>query len=187
MKRETILFLFSRLCLISILVIGATGFHPQTTYAESSADSSGRKHYLFHIKTSLKQDDAQICVAPNLAWAALEAGHRVTLLFDGSAVTSVRNKWRVWGPASTDMDRAALPDREKQALAEQFHVAKDTIPDNYGDYLEFLKSKGAHLVINKTMTILYKIDAGDIDPVLTPISLGQMIEYMDTADVYVVY
>ncbi len=32
------------------------------------------KTMLFHLKTSLKHDDAQICVAYNVIWAALAEG-----------------------------------------------------------------------------------------------------------------
>jgi hypothetical protein len=44
---------------------------------------------LIHMKTSLALDDAQICAVPNIAWAAVKAGHKVTILVDASAVTSV--------------------------------------------------------------------------------------------------
>lgn len=44
---------------------------------------------LIHMKTSLAEDDAQICAVPNVAWAAVKVGHKVTILVDASAVTSV--------------------------------------------------------------------------------------------------
>ncbi|MDA2911890.1 hypothetical protein MYX04_13305, partial [Nitrospiraceae bacterium AH_259_D15_M11_P09] len=37
---------------------------------------------LIHMKTSLAEDDAQICAVPNVAWAAVKAGHQVTILVD---------------------------------------------------------------------------------------------------------
>lgn len=160
---------------------------PQALFAKAPGTPPASKHFLFHIKTSLEEDDAQICVAPNLAWAALDAGHRVTLLFDGSAVTSVTKKWRFFKSPSTDMDQADLPQREKRALSEQFNTQLEDIPENYGAYLEFLKAKGADLFINKTMTILYKIEADKIDPNLTPVTLDQMIQMIEGADVYIVY
>ncbi|CAI2717091.1 DsrE family protein [Nitrospina watsonii] len=173
-----------------LLILGAGALFlafPSGAISETTPSANSKKHFLFHIKTSLEKDDAQICVAPNLAWAALHGGHRVTLLFDGSAVTSVKKKWRILGPAATDMDRAPLPDREKKALAEQFNEKLETIPDNYGDYLAFLKERGAKLYINKTMTVLYNIDSSEIDPNLTPVSLSEMVKAMENADIYIVY
>ena len=38
--------------------------------------------FLVHLKTSLKKDDAQICVAYNVIWAALEEGFDVKVLVD---------------------------------------------------------------------------------------------------------
>ena len=44
---------------------------------------------LIHMETSLAVDDTQICAVPNVAWAAVMAGHKVTILVDASAVTPV--------------------------------------------------------------------------------------------------
>ena len=81
------------------------------------------EHVLIHVKTALSVDDAQICAVPNVAWSTLSQGAQVSLLFDASAVTSVTEGfgWRGWfGSKTTAMDRAALPERERKSLAEQF-------------------------------------------------------------------
>lgn len=127
----------------------------------SAHASAGGDKILIHVKTALSVDDAQICAVPNVAWAALEAGNDVTLLFDASAVTSVTKGWgwRGWfGAESTPMDRAGLPERERRSLSEQLGYPLDEIPHDYGEYLRFLKDKGVKLYINKTMTVLYDID-----------------------------
>jgi len=146
--------------------------------------------FLIHVKTSLSIDDAQICVVPNVAWAALEAGHPVTVLFDGSAVTSVArgHGWRGWlGSTSTPMDRAPLPERERRSLAEQFGVPIETVPQDYGAYLRFLKEKGASIYYNTTMALLYQIDPEDIDRALTPLGLKAMVDLLSKPAVYLVY
>lgn len=146
--------------------------------------------FLIHVKTSLGVDDAQICVVPNVAWAALEAGSTVTLLFDGSAVTSVARGrgWRGWlGSTTTAMDRAPLPERERRSLAEQFGVPLETVPEDYGAYLRFLKEKGVAIYYNTTMALLYRIDPEDIDPALTPMGLKDMVELLSKPAVYLVY
>ncbi|CCQ90135.1 exported hypothetical protein [Nitrospina gracilis 3/211] len=154
--------------------------------AENGNESFTQKHFLIHVKTSLDEDDAQICVAPNVALAALRKGHRVTLLFDGSAVTSVK-KGGWFGADQTPMDKAALPERERMTLSEQFGMDLSRIPSDYGEYLAFLKSEGADLKINRTMMLLYKIEPEDIDSNLTPIMLSEMLEIIQNADHYLVY
>lgn len=60
-----------------------------TWIAGLSAQQASAASILIHMKTSLALDDAQICAVPNLAWAAVKAGHKVTILVDASAVASV--------------------------------------------------------------------------------------------------
>src|SRR5918994_4412942 len=82
------------------------------------ADQPLSQHILIHMKTSLAEDDAQICAVPNVAWAALKAGHTVTILVDASAVTSVTKgfSWfnRLFRSGRTALDLAKLPERERR-------------------------------------------------------------------------
>ncbi len=48
---------------------------------------------LFHLKTSLKHDDAQLCVAYNVIWAALDDGLKVNVLIDADAVNTYKVGW----------------------------------------------------------------------------------------------
>lgn len=103
-------------------------------------------------------------MVPNDAWAALAEDRPVTIVFDGSAVTSVAKGygWRGWfGIDSTAMERAELPERERGALAEQFGVTLDEVPQDYGAYLDLIKEKGAKISYNTTMALLYQIDPAD--------------------------
>jgi hypothetical protein len=147
---------------------------------------------LIHMKTSLALDDAQICVVPNVAWAAVKAGHKVTILVDGSAVTSV-TKGFGWfrgliGSDSTALDRAALPERERQSLSDQMGVPIEHIPHTYGEYFDFLKNKlGVDIYGNQTMMLLYKIDPARVASSVTPISLAKMVDVFASADRVIVY
>jgi len=158
------------------MVISALSFD---AYAES---------VLFHIKTALSTDDAQICVAPNMALAALSAGDDVTMLFDASAVTSVTKGWGwfIFGE-TTPMDKAALPERERTSISEQFKVPLKEVPENYGMYLTFLKHRGVKLYINSTMLKLYKINVHDVDDALQPVDLSTMYKLFANKDKIVVY
>lgn len=146
---------------------------------------------LIHMKTSLAEDDAQICAAPNVAWAAVKMGHTVTILVDASAVTSVTKGFgwfsRIFRSDSTALDRAALPERERQSLAEHMNVPLEEVPQNYGAYLDFLKKMGVEIYGNRTMMLLYKIDPAKVDSAVTPIPLEQMVDLLTSADHLVVY
>ena len=151
-----------------------------------SQNLEDHKKFLFHVKTSLDKDDAQICVVPNVAWAALKKGYDVTLLFDGSAVTSVK-KGGFFDATKTPMDRAELPERERKALAKQFDYPIEQIPHNYGEYLYFIKNLGGKLYINETMMLLYNIKPDEIDANLKPIALSEMVDLMTNATFYAAY
>ncbi len=146
---------------------------------------------LIHMKTSLAEDDAQICAVPNVVWAMTKAGHQVTILVDASAVTSVTKGFgwvnNLFRSGSTALDRAALPERERQSLSEQMEVPLEKVPHNYGDYFTFLKSLGVEIYGNQTMMLLYNIDPSKVDSTVTPIPLVQMVELFSSADHIVVY
>jgi hypothetical protein len=147
---------------------------------------------LIHMKTSLALDDAQICAVPNVAWAAVKAGHTVTILVDASAVTSVTKGFgffrRLVGSDSTALDRALLPERERQSLSEQMGISLEQIPHDYGEYFEFLKSKlGVEIYGSQTMMLLYKIDPVRVASAVTPVPLDRMVQLFGGADRIIVY
>ncbi len=146
---------------------------------------------LIHMKTSLAEDDAQICAVPNVVWAMTKAGHQVTILVDASAVTSVTKGFGWFNGLvrsdSTALDRAGLPERERQSLAEQMDAPLEKVPHNYGDYFTFLKSLGVEMYGNQTMMLLYNIDLANVDSAVTPIPLNQMVDLFSSADQIVVY
>ncbi|HBP87627.1 MAG TPA: hypothetical protein PKK23_14770 [Nitrospirales bacterium] len=146
---------------------------------------------LIHMKTSLAEDDAQICAVPNVVWAMTKAGHQVKILVDASAVTSVTKGFgwvnNLFRSDSTALDHAALPERERQSLAEQMDVPLEKVPYNYGDYFQFLKSLGVEIYGNQTMMLLYNIDPSKVDSAVIPIPLNQMVDLFAAADQIVVY
>jgi hypothetical protein len=118
---------------------------------------------------------------PNVAWAALAAGRRVTIVFDGSAVTSVARGygWRGWfGIDSTAMERAGLLERERRSLE---------VPEDYGAYLRFIKQKGAEIYYNTTMALPYQIDPEQIDDALEPLELQALLKVLTADADYLVY
>lgn len=156
------------------------------------AQQAGPIKILIHMKTSLAQDDAQICAVPNVAWTAVKAGHKVTILVDASAVTSVTKGFgwfrKLIGSESTALDRAGLPERERQSLSEQMGVPLEQVPHNYGEYFDFLKNKlGVEIYGNQTMMLLYKIDPARVASAVTPVPLERMVQLITSADKVIVY
>ena len=147
---------------------------------------------LIHMKTSLAEDDAQICAVPNVAWAMTKAGHQVKILVDASAVTSVTNGFgwfnrMLFRSDSTALDRATLPERERQSLSKQMEVTLEEVPHNYGEYFRFLKKRGVEIYGNQTMMLLYNIDLSQVDSSVSPLPLKEMVELFSSADQIVVY
>lgn len=169
-----------RKLLLIVLLIAAVVISPVF-----AAEQNG-KTFLIHAKTSLKIDDAQICAVPNVAWTALSKGYEVTILFDASGVTALK-KGGLFGGDKSPLDKAALPERERQSLARQLNAPLETIPHDYGEYIRFLKEKGVRLFANQTMMLLYKIDEKEIEQSVSPISLEEMLKLLETADIYVAY
>jgi len=58
---------------LTLIIFSSTGAE-ETFPGMSGSSSQETPIFLVHVKTSLDEDDAQICVAPNVAWAALNKG-----------------------------------------------------------------------------------------------------------------
>jgi len=145
------------------------------------------KTFLIHAKTSLGLDDAQLCAVPNVAWAALQKGYRVVILFDASGVTAIKRGGMFRGDR-TPLDKADLPERERKSLSEQLGIPLDQVPEDYGAYVRLLREKhGVELYANRTMMLLYEIPDDRIDPAVEPIGLQEMVGLFAGADVYVAY
>lgn len=173
---------------LNLVILGAVLFSAQIVALFSQAEAA---KVLIHMKTSLAEDDAQICAVPNVAWAMTKAGHQVTILVDASAVTSVTKGFgwfnSLFRSDSTALDRAALPERERQSLSMQMKVPLEEVPHNYGEYLHFLKERGVVINGNQTMMLLYNIDPSRVDPAVSPILLKDMVKLFSSADHIVVY
>ena len=170
-----------------LLVIAVVVLWAQSAAAQQASTS----RILIHMKTALAEDDAQICAVPNVAWAAIKAGHKITILVDASAVTSVTKGFGwfngLFRPDSTALDRAALPERERQSLSQQMGVPLEQVPHDYGEYFDFLKKMGVEIYGNRTMMLLYQIDPARVASFVMPIPLDRMVQLFDSADRIIVY
>jgi hypothetical protein len=149
----------------------------------------GKETYLVHLKTSLKKDDAQICVAYNVMWAALREGYNVKVLVDADAV----NTYKVGWGGKDDIEKYKIPENLRQSLSEQFKVTIDSVPKTYGEFLLMLKDKGVEFYINAGFLIVSKIgEPGDLlknvsAKFFKPVTLREMVRLRTGADYYIAY
>ncbi|MBI1194981.1 MAG: hypothetical protein GC138_03950 [Gammaproteobacteria bacterium] len=148
------------------------------------------KTMLFHLKTSLKHDDAQICVSYNEIWAALEEGLVVKVLVDADAINTFKVGWR----GKDDIEDYKIPQNLRRALAKQFTDDKlDAVPKTYGEFLNMLHDKGAEFYVNSSFLVVAKIEdrLGTVENLSTkffkPIGLKEMLRLRLGADYYMVY
>jgi hypothetical protein len=145
--------------------------------------------FLVHLKTSLKKDDAQICVAYNIMWAALEEGYTVKVLVDADAINTFKIGWN----GKDDIEAYKIPENLRNALSTQFGVSLDNVPKTYGDFLMMLKDRGIEFYINTGFLIVSKI--GTPDDLLgkvsakffRPITLKEMVRLRTEAKYYMAY
>lgn len=157
---------------------------PLTSLAEETKET-----FLVHLKTSLEKDDAQICVAYNVMWAALEEGFRVKVLVDADAINTYKIGWR----GKDDIENYKIPENLRQALSKQFNVSFDLVPKTYGDFLIMLKDRGVEFFINSGFLIVSKIGTHDdllnkvSNKFFKPVALKEMVRMRTEAKYYMVY
>lgn len=144
------------------------------------------KTFLIHVKSSLDKHDARTVVMPHVAVTALLQGYKVIILFDDEGVQAIKiGHW--YGGHTTPLDKTALPEEELRSLSALLGVPSTTIPDNYGDFLRFLKGRGVELVANKVAMDLRNIVGDRFDHAVTPVAIEKMVELFEKAAVTVAY
>lgn len=154
------------------------------------ANAADEQERLFvHLKTSLKKDDAQICVAYNIIWTALKEGIAVDVVVDADGINTF--KQGVFSDKDSIQDYK-IPENLRQGIASQLNLPLSKVPATYGEYLIRLSEEGANFYINKGFLIVAGIapdpdnDLGKIAPyaakIFKPVSFKEMIELRKTAD-----
>ena len=160
---------------------------------------------LVHLKTGITQDDNQMCVAFNIAQAAVEAGDQVEMFFDAAAVFDLQDAASRGGEAATSQPTSQptesegpynlkyeLPDKLKRILSQQFSIPIEELPLTYFAYLEMLKGKGAVVTFNGALAHLVSLSDSvtgreSVTDIATPLNLNEILDRRAKADVYFVY
>jgi|GEM_PF-628387 len=183
-------FIFTLLILISVPSAWAnTSSKNIKSSTDVSRSISSGQSILFHIKTSLKHDDAQICVAYNVIWASINKGLDVKVLIDADAVNTY--KFNFFG--SDKLGGYKLPTNLRNALATQFSLSFEETPESYGKYIRMLKNKGVKFYINSGMLVVAGIEEklGETKNLtvdfFTPITFDQMVDLFEESATIVTY
>ena len=151
--------------------------------------ASNREVFLIHLKTGLKKDDAQICVAYNMMWAALEEGYQVKVLVDADAINTFKTGWR----GRDAIEGYKIPTSLRKAMASQFHRKIEDIPKTYGALLKMLKKRGVEFYVNTGYLIVSGIGTPK-NPLkkvsakfFKPVTLREMVKLRTSAKYYMAY
>lgn len=154
--------------------------------AAAIAAPGAAKIFLVHVTSPMTKCDERTVFIPHIAIDALERGYKVAILFDDEGVTAVRiGEW--YGGHTTSLDKTAIPEEELRILSTRLGVPSSSLPDNYGDFLRFLKGKGVELYANKAAMDLRNIREDRFDHAVTPLPIGKMVEIFERAAVTVSY
>ena len=144
------------------------------------------KTFLIHVTSSMNKHDARTVVMPHVALSALLKGYKVVILFDDEGVQAIKiGHW--YGGHTTPLDKTALPEEELRSISARLGLPAASIPDNYGDFLRFLKGKGAELFASKLAMDLRDIGGDRFDHAVTPVDIEKMLEMFERAAVTVRY
>ncbi len=150
------------------------------------AGSGTAKTFLIHVKSPMTKHCARTIFIPHLAVNALQQGYEVVILFDDEGVSAIKiGAW--YGGHTTPLDKTALPEEERRALSALLGVPDSSIPDNYGDFVRFLRGKGVELYANKIVMELRNIRGDKYDHAVTPAGMDKMVEILGRATTYVAY
>ncbi len=167
------------------------------------SEAEGRR-VLVHLKTGKTQDDNQMCVAFNVAQAAVEAGDQVEMFFDAAAVFDLQDAPSRGDEATSQPTsqptksegpynlKYELPDKLKRILSQQFSIPIEELPLTYFAYLEMLKGKGAVVTFNGALAHLVSLSDSvtgteSVTDIATPLNLNEILDHRAKADVYFVY
>lgn len=156
-------------------------------FMAAQGNQNGR--FFVHLKTSLKKDDSQICVAYNMIWTALKQGMAVDVMVDADGINTFKTGWFSNKDSIQDYK---IPENMRINLAMQLDVPLNQVPKTYGDYLIKLHQEGAHFYVNKAFLIVAGIaqepdkDMGKIadyvKKIFKPVTLKEMLDLRRQAD-----
>ncbi len=171
-----------------VILAAAVGVAFAVQRRPAAAGPLAGKRVLVHLKTGFQHDDNQPCVAFNVAHAALMQGARVEMLFDAGAVVDLK----IFHGKPTSL-AYKLPEKLKTILLAQFPEPKqENFPRTYQELLRWLHGRGVEVTFNGSLAQLTSLsdgvhDLGQLEPIARPLSLVEILQHRQRADIYLVY
>jgi len=147
------------------------------------------KTVLVHVISNIKTNDGPPCVAFDMAYANLMMGNKVEMLFDADAAWNLK---LVDKGKKNDFDRYEIPADLKKLVIEQFKDESINKLKTFGDFLAFMNKKGVKIYVNGTWNVLTSVEKTlkgkeRMPEYVTPLTLKEMAEVINTADIYMNY
>jgi len=185
------------LILVGVIIFGGINIYQKVsfyknldaTYEESFPDFSSikvdlaGKDLLLHMKTDFSIDDAQGCVSFNMAFAAVQAGLKTTVLVDGSGTYLFKD---------LQLAKFDIPERMRKSLAAQSGMDLSIFPQTYKDLTDYLNDNGVEFIMNGTMNVVSGnrsrvYETYENYPYITPLSTLEVMERVMNAGHYLAY
>jgi hypothetical protein len=155
----------------------------------AAAADQGReqeRRLLVHVTHSLGVGSGRTVLAFRMVAGGLNKGYRVVLLLDAEGSASLKlGRW--FGGDSTPLDRTAISRKDRGDIALLLGATADSIPDNYGSLLRFLKGRGLRVCVNKRALELAGIGEERFDNAAEAVGEEKIIELLTDATAYVTY
>lgn len=169
---------------VAVILLGSCplSLRAQEPRAEPRAK---RQRDAVHLVSGLRPHDPKLSETLDGAVTSLQEGHEVVILFDGKSVTALRmhlNKDK-----KTPLEEAEIAGQEGQDLAGRLGVSASQAPRNLLEYVQHLAKAGANVFVNRNAVRLYGLRDEEIHPIARPISMRQMAEILDEADLCYTY
>ena len=154
----------------------------------ANAPKNGKKLFI-HYKTNFEHDDANGCVAFNVAFGALAQGYEVEMFYDAGGVYDLK----VESDCAPHSYGYAVPAKLKSIMADLYPITPGEMPNTYRDYLYWLHAMGVTISYNGFMAALVSLQdealvrSASIEKIAEPVSLADMLERRGQADEYFVY
>jgi len=173
MKRQIV-------CLVTICGVVSIGtclafYNGASAKAQTPA---AERPFLLHLLTDANKNDANACVAFNLAWVAIEQGHPVEMLFDGWASYNIKTS-DFWA-------KYRVPDHFRKLVSETAGHDVEWAGGTYMDLLKYLNGKGLVVAANKTFLALSRDDK-KLPSFVQQWTLAEMVTHLRNAGGYASY
>lgn len=151
----------------------------QVRPAWSAAPRIGAQHHVVCL-LAIRAGDPQFMEALDEGLDSVRNGSRTVILFDAHSVPWLRVHPR--RENKTLLHDVEIEDGPRKALAERLGVPLASAPRNYFEYVQYLASAGAKVLVNRDAMQQFGLKDEEIHPIAARLSLAQVETLFDESD-----